>query len=216
MYGLADTAGSKSAENTSLPPTVHTNLFRILRGTRLPALSLRWPLSMTCETRAFTSTRSPFFTCFLSSLMRGFTSAIRSSPRRVFSLNSCRSAAAAADRDFDLFARRKERAVVHLGDGGHPLGGGKADAGIRLGDTARRREVESDDPAARIAVGNHQHIGDVGFRRHRALDRHGHRHGVAVFRDLGKIQADATLGRTLAPGELPDQLFGVVCRTGRI
>ena len=43
MYGLAEIAGSRSAEKTSLPFTVQMNLFRILRGIRLPAPSLRWP-----------------------------------------------------------------------------------------------------------------------------------------------------------------------------
>ena len=56
-----------------LPATVQVNLFRILRGTVWPAASLRWPVSMTCETSAFTSTMSPFLASFLSSLMRGLT-----------------------------------------------------------------------------------------------------------------------------------------------
>ena len=49
IYGLAEIAGSKSAANTSLPFTVQVNLLRILRGMMLPAVSLRWPVSMTCE-----------------------------------------------------------------------------------------------------------------------------------------------------------------------
>src|SRR5215468_4345689 len=73
MYGLADTAGSKSAANTWRPFTVQVNLWRIFRGITLPAASLRWPVSMMCDTSAFTSTRSPFLASFLSSLIRGFT-----------------------------------------------------------------------------------------------------------------------------------------------
>src|SRR5262249_30528268 len=73
IYGLADTAVSKSAANTCLPATVQTNLFRIFRGMVLPSASLRLPVSMIWETSALTSTRSPFLASFLSSLMRGFT-----------------------------------------------------------------------------------------------------------------------------------------------
>src|SRR5436189_2637320 len=111
MYGFADTAGSKSAANTCLPATVQVNLLRILRGIVWPCASLRCPVSMTCWTSAFTSTRSPFLASFLSSLMRGLISAMWLSVR-------CRSAAAAADGDLDLLARRVERAVVHLRDSG--------------------------------------------------------------------------------------------------
>src|SRR5204863_2598875 len=56
MYGLAETAGSKSAANTCLPATVQVNLLRILRGIVWPCASLRWPVSMMCCTSAFTST----------------------------------------------------------------------------------------------------------------------------------------------------------------
>ena len=43
MYGLADTAVSKSAANTCLPATVQVNLLRILRGMTLPARILALP-----------------------------------------------------------------------------------------------------------------------------------------------------------------------------
>src|SRR4051794_28684732 len=85
IYGLADTAGSKSAANTSLPFTVQVNLLRIWRGITLPSLSLRLPVSMMCDTKAFTSMRSPFLASFLSSLMRGLT-AIEISPENGLSL----------------------------------------------------------------------------------------------------------------------------------
>src|SRR5229473_3216107 len=119
-------AGSKSAENTSLPFTVQVNLFRILRGTVFPPASLRRPVSMMCDTRALTSTRSPFFACFLSSLMRGFTSAIESLPRTGVRRRAG-LAAAAADRNLHRLAPHEKRSVVHLGDGDDVLGFGQAD-----------------------------------------------------------------------------------------
>src|SRR5712675_3597408 len=134
MYGLAETAVSKSAAKTCLLATRQTNLFRILRGTRLPSLSLRSPVSMTCDTRAFTSTMSPFLTSFLSSLMRGCAAMVVSWR---CSATVC-SAAAAADRDLDLFAGHKERAVVHFGDRGHVLRRRESDAGVGFGNAARR------------------------------------------------------------------------------
>src|SRR4051812_21812917 len=76
IYGFAEIAVSKSAANTCFPATVQTNLLRILRGTMAPAASRRFPVSITCDTRAFTSTSSPFLASFLSSLMRGLTVAI--------------------------------------------------------------------------------------------------------------------------------------------
>src|SRR5712691_3301190 len=97
MYGFAEIAGSKSAANTCLPFTVQVNLLRILRGIVFPALSLRCPDSMTCDTRAFTSTMSSLVASFLSSLMRGLTDIPGS---RLFV--RCRLAAAAADRDLHL------------------------------------------------------------------------------------------------------------------
>src|SRR3712207_7983940 len=99
-----------SAANSGLPFSSTVNLLMILRGTRLPALSRRWPDSITCETRVLTSMTSPFWAVFLSRRMRGFTSAIgvvlrgRAGP-------GC-SAAAAADRDLDELRVHEPRAVV--------------------------------------------------------------------------------------------------------
>src|SRR5947208_6556736 len=111
IYGFAEIAVSKSAANTCLPATVQTNLFRILRGMILPSASRRSPFSMTCDTSAFTSTRSPFLASFLSSLMRGLAAIVVSWNKDCG--DRAQSAAAAADRDLDLLARHVERAVVH-------------------------------------------------------------------------------------------------------
>src|SRR5690348_7133075 len=115
MYGLAETAGSKSAWNTGLPATVQVNLLRILRGMVWPCASLRWPFSITCATSAFTSTMSPFLASFLSSLMRGLTAG-------AMSLLSSGSAAAAADGHLHLLRRGEAGSVVHLGDRDDVLG----------------------------------------------------------------------------------------------
>src|SRR5438105_15048895 len=116
---------------------------------------------MTCWTSAFTSTMSPFLASFLSSLIRGFTSAMW------LSWTIC-SAAAAADRDLDLLTRRVERAVIHFGDGCNILRRCKPDARVRLGRAAQRREVERRHAPIGIAVAHHQHLGDVALIRHRA------------------------------------------------
>src|SRR5205814_8637811 len=115
---------------------------------------------MTCDTRAFTSTMSPFLTSFLSSLMRG-CGAMDVSWR--CSAMAC-SAAAAADRDLDLFACHEHRTVVHLGDRDHVLRRRKTDAGVGFGNAARRREVKRHHPGERILVGDDQNVGDMRFR----------------------------------------------------
>src|ERR1044072_1450756 len=212
MYGFADTAGSKSAANTCLPATVQANFLRILRVMLAPCASLRWPVSMMCATSAFTSTMSPFLASFLSSLMRGLT-AVAMIVSRV--LDEIRSAAAAADRDLHLLARHHERAVIHFRDRNDVLRLGQADAGVRLGTAARGREVEGRHAGVRIAVGDDQHFGDVRRLGHRALDRDGHRHGVAVLGDLGKVELDLRFGGLLAAGERLDQVLRVVRRLRR-
>src|SRR6185436_7547557 len=211
MYGFAETAVSKSAANTCLPATVQVNLFKILRGMMLPLASLRCPVSMTWDTSALTSTRSPFLASFLSSLMRGLTAiAVSSMPLR-------RSAAAAADRDLDLLARHEERAVVHLGDRDHVLRCGEPDTRVGLGHAAGRREMERHHAGARIFICHNQHVGDVRGFGHRAFDRHRHRHGVAVLGDLRHVELDLAFGRRLAAGEFLDRLVGVIlgARSGR-
>src|SRR5437016_7364611 len=206
IYGLAETAVSKSAAKTCLPATRQTNLFRILRGTRLPSLSLRSPVSITCDTKAFTSTMSPFLTSFLSSLMRGCAAMIVS--WRCCAM-AC-SAAAAADRDLDLFARHEHRAVVHLGDRDHILRRSETDAGVGFGNAARRRAVERHHAGARVLVGDDHDVGDIGLFGHRAFNGHRHRHRVAVFRDLGEVELDLALNRDLAAGEFLDGVVGIV------
>src|SRR5262245_17849464 len=208
IYGLADTAGSNSAANTCRPFTVQVNLLRILRGIVLPLASLRCPVSMTCDTRAFTSTRSPFLASFLSSLIRGLTVDIV-----VLLEGRCggqQSAAATADRDLHLLPVQVAVAVVHLGDGGDVLRFRQADARIRLGDAAGRREVKHDHAAARVAVSDDDHVADIGLLGHRAVHRHGHRYRVAVLGDLRQVKLDATLLGLLAAGEFRDEVLRVV------
>ncbi len=93
------------------------------------------------------------------------------------------------DGDLHLADVAEDRAVVHAGDRDDVLGLCETDPGVRLRD-ARRREVEADDAGVRIALGDDHHLLDVAFRRHRPVDAHRHRHGVAVLGDLGEFELD--------------------------
>src|SRR5207244_8055302 len=130
--------------------TVQVNLLRILRGTMLPALSRRWPLSMMCCTRALTSTSSPFLACFLSSLMRGLMSDIRMLLAAGEAGAGEPSAAAATDRDLDLLAGRELRALADFWGSDDGSCGGETDAGLGLGRAARRQAMEGGDGARRM------------------------------------------------------------------
>ena len=125
------------------------------------------------------------------------------------------SAAAAADGDLDLLAGGEQRAVVHFRDGDDVLRLRQTDADVRFGDAALRREVERRDAGARIFIGDDQHFLHIGLLGHRAIDRHSHRHGVAVLGDLGKIELDLAVRRLLAAGELLDQLRRIVLGESR-
>src|SRR5260221_13048297 len=95
----------------------------------LPAASLRWPFSIGWVIRVLTSITSPFL-AVVGTRRRGFMSSAMISS----------SAAAAADGDLDLAARRVERAVVHLRDHDQLLCLGKPHAGPNLGLAGERRE----------------------------------------------------------------------------
>src|SRR5688572_15369633 len=185
-----------SAEKSGFPFRSTVNLLMILRGMTLPALSLRWPDSITCETRVFTSMTSPFWAVFLSRRMRGLTSdmalflAVEGSART--------STAAAADRHLDELRIHEHRAVVHLGEGDDVLGFGEADASVRLRDAAQGREAERHDAAARVGVGDDHQIGHVRLLGHRALDRDVHRHRIAVLGDLRQVELNFAFHRLLA------------------
>src|SRR5262245_5325914 len=136
----------------------------ILRGIVLPSLSLRRPVSMTCETRVLICTISPFLAS-LGTFRRGF-SAIAIS--RYLMVRG--SAAAAADRHLHFLLAGIEFSVARLSNDDHVLGGGEPDASDRLGAARERRETERREPRARIAVGHHQDVGHVVLGRHRAVD----------------------------------------------
>src|SRR5262245_56257622 len=174
----------------------------------LPEESLRWPVSMTCDTSAFTSTRSPFLASFLSSLIRGFTVVMRI--LLADRADERTSAAAAADCDLHLLHGHVAGAVVHLCEGRDVLRLRQADARVRFGGAARRREPERHHAAARIAVSHHQHVAAVGLLGHRAVYGHRHRYGVAVLGDLRQIELHAALRRLPAAGEFRDQVLRVV------
>src|SRR6516165_35989 len=207
MYGFAEIAGSKSAEKTCLPLTVQENLLRILRATGFPFASLRRPVSITCDTRALTSTMSPLVACFLSSLMRGLSSTIADLLDRAC---EARSAAAAADRDLHLLAGLEHGTVVHLRNGDDVLGFRQSNARIDLGNAARRRKVKGCDAAARITLRHNQDIAHIRLLGHRAFDRNGHGDGVAVLGNLRQIKPHASFGSGLSAGEFLDQLVRVI------
>src|SRR5882724_4813386 len=138
-----------------------------MRGTNLPSASLRWPFSMGWVISVLISITSPFL-ALAGTRSRGLMSS-----DMMFS----RSAAAAADGDLDLAARRVERAVVHLGHRDQFLRLGQADAQLHLGLATQWREFVDGDARIGIAVGRHVERLHVGLVAHLALDRDGERHG---------------------------------------
>ena len=70
---------------------------------------------------------------------------------------------------------------------------------------------EAAGPGARVAVADHQHLGHIGLLAHRAFDRNGHRHGIAVLGDLRQVELDLAFGCGLAAGEFLDQVGRIVC-----
>jgi hypothetical protein len=117
---------------------------------------------------------------------------------------------AAADGHLHLLARGIELAVICLCDRNDVLRIRQPNAGVGFGDTACRREMEGRNAGIRIAVGEHDHVGDIILVRHRAFDRDGDRHGVAVLGDFRQVEPHATFSRSLAAGEFLDQIIGVV------
>ena len=153
---------------------------------------------MVCCTSALTSTMSPFLASFLSSLIRGLAAiavswksdcrcdAQRQPPQPpivtftgLLALKNEPSFILATAMMFCVFARRMRV--------------------LASADAARRREVERYHAGARIFVRDHQHLGDIGLLGHRAVDRHRHRHGVAVLGDLRQVELDAALAGVLPP-----------------
>src|SRR5476651_412966 len=126
----------------------------------LPAASLRWPFSIGWVIRVLTSITSPFL-AVVGTRRRGLMSSAM-----IFSL-----AAAAADGDLDLPARRVERAVVHLRDHDQLLRLGKPHAELDLGLAGKRREFVGRDARVRVAVGGNIDRLHEGLVAHLALDR---------------------------------------------
>src|SRR5262245_41515469 len=182
-YGLAEMPGCSSALNTSVPANVAVNILMMLRGMVLPSGSLRWPVSMTWEIRVLTSMTSP--TLALSgSLTRGFD--ILPSPRL---------AAATADRHLDGALGHQEPAVAQLGNGDDILGPLQTHAAGHHRLARLRREPEGGHTRLRIGCGDDVDGLDVVFVRHRAVDRDGEGHRIAVLGDLRQLDRDLALDR---------------------
>ena len=66
---------------------------------------------------------------------------------------------------------------------------GKPDAGRDATPAGARAEVESGDVRLRVLLVEDVDALDVVGSRHRALDRHGQRHGIAVFDERRQCRA---------------------------
>src|SRR5476651_1588455 len=150
----------------------------------LPAASLRWPFSIGWVIRVLTSITT-LFRSVAGTRRRGLMSSAMISS----------SAAAAADGDLDLAARGVERAVVHLRDHDQLLRLGEPHAELDLSLAGERREFVGRNRRIGIAVGGDIDRLHVRLVAHLALDRDGDRHGVAVLRDLRRLQGDLALFR---------------------
>src|SRR5262245_4634290 len=176
--------GCSSALKTSSPAKLAEKKLMMLRGMVLPSGSLRWPVSMTWEIKVLISIRSPGLAAS-GSLMRGL----------FIAAPLCALTAAAADRDLYGAPTDQKLTVAQLGEADHLLGAGEAHAGCRRGLARQRAEAEGGNARLGVLGGDYVDRLDVVGGRHRALDRHRERHGVAVLGDFRQLQADLALKR---------------------
>src|SRR6056297_3239669 len=147
----------------------------IERGMGLPSLSLRWPDSILWLIRVLRTTTSPAEADF-GAFTRGRTpSAICLSPSRV------RSAAAAADGDFHVLLRLGKAAISHLRHSNHVLRASQTNARLSRLRPGQWAEIERRNAGRGVA-------GCQNHDRRRAFGADFDRHGVAVFRNLERIQ----------------------------
>src|SRR5262249_12576545 len=131
--------GCRSALNTSAPAKVAVNELMMKRGTGLPSLSLRWPVSITCEMSVLISITSPTL-ARSGSLTRGL----------VMPRPPARLAAATTDGDLHQAPRQQELAVAHLRQADHVLGPGEAHAAGHRRPARKRREAEGGHVRLRV------------------------------------------------------------------
>ncbi len=97
---------------------------------------------------------------------------------------------AGCERHDHLDAVAPERAVAELGDRGHRLGVGEADARRYAGAPRARAELHAEHVRQRVLLVEHMDGLDVVLRRHRAVDGHGQRHHVAVLDQRRQVELD--------------------------
>ena len=201
---MAEIAGFQSASKTVLPLNAAMNLLMILRGTILPAASLRWPDSISCEIRVLISIISPGLAW--AERERGGSAWSPWEFPRLSCVRTMRAdqppqppivtftlAFAMCSLPFDISAMQTMFCVC-----------GEAHARRGRGLAACRRELVADDAGQRIAVGEHMHRLHVVRIGHRAFDLDVDRNDEAVFGDLRNVELDLAALERLVAVELLD------------